>query len=324
MIRILIFFALTTTNIFSQINNVIYCPSKTVRTIHFLSTEKKIISDGYSTIFLLNKNNLITDTLYLQNGFYQNLTITSDSTFSLMYINFVESYIIRNSKFVVDMLLATTKAYENEKKYSNYVHKDYIFVKNKSFSTGYTKYKNYLIGNVLENKKNYGFCVIDLNTDKQTIILEPYSNKEKVIKKTYDGFLITANRFFHDNSVFLNVPLLNKCIVYNFKTKKIKQIIFPEIDKKEKASWLYFYDIVSKHDYLIKFHKNGLKELYKLDIANKNLEFICSLKKDFVTILNDKFIIKNKWEGDKCFSFYDFNKFNNNNSNLLPDVKIVD
>ncbi len=288
--------------------NIVYCNESNLFTTYILSDDYKIATD-YDEVYLLNKNNLIVDTLSLEHKVpIQTLQVIDNSNFSIAYVDFAAQVSIADEKFRIKKIVALEDKLGVETESKNFYK---IKLNGKGNTAIFSLWNNYVF--VSTNKK---MIVFDLETKSEIKICE--------LKKNFSPFQIDFPIIVYTpEKIFLNIISENRCYIFEPQKNKIHYIELPE--KAKKDIWFYTFDMKTKMNYLVKKEKKSYN-IYKYDPKKNNITYI-AFYDEVIQIYDDELLTyKMHKEGGKtilCTVLEPLKmNLNSNKMNLLPEVEV--
>ena len=156
------------------------------------------------------------------------------------------------------------------------------------------------------SKKNIPrYFYIDANGNRKFI----NSGKEDVVNDQWESFLnkipfALGDINLHKNELYINIPMIGTCYVFNTKNFQIKTYLLPTEDAD---SWFLNLDKKTGFHYLIGHKKDEIFDIYSIDLKNNHKTFLKNVKGFMDLIYNDQILYRKETiEGDKQFFCYYF------------------
>jgi hypothetical protein len=279
-------------------------------TTYILSDTFKIVTD-YNEVFLLDVNNLFSDTLKLEHGEWpiQALQIINDSAFSISYLNFVAQVKVNGSKLYIQSVVCQ----EDNPICKSNISKIYTYKKEHKGKYGiFSVYKNWAF--IATDDK---IIELDLNTQKEIEICD--------IDKGFSPFVVQYPIIgYTSDFIYLNIVSQNRCYFVDIQSNVVNYLDLPK--KKKNEIWYFVFDLKSKSDYLV-FKAKDIYNIYRYNREKNALSYILALNNDLLQIYNDNAVTYSvEKEGTKTVLGTTFvplkMNFNNQKMNLLPVVEI--
>ncbi len=275
-----------TFNIKAQ-DEILYCNENLNFACYILSDNYRIATD-YKEVYLLNKHNLIIDTLNIDiyNNAIQSLQVIDSSNFSVSYLTFSMQINIQDNHFRI----ISTVSYFNDE-FTNKFGSVYKIKNDKKGRMGiFSVYENYAFvykGNAIH--------IIDLKNNKIYKIFETNKHFSPFV---YEYPLLV----FKPHNIYINSVNENKIYKFSLDEKKITSIQLPK--KKANEKWFFTYDMNPKNDYYIK----KTKEDYQIyNQKNNKLIYIASYQ-NFIQIYDNRVLVFDVFKEEKKTIFCTFLK----------------
>lgn len=263
-------FGLNNIKAYSQnLDHLYYCNENTDITQLFIinpyySVGHIIEDDNYLVLF--SHENLPLDTLNLgdaKNYFLQNLIVTGTNQFFISTMNNYNILEIKAGKFHV--------LEENELREGKYNIPEYANLEGMIYGQ-YMKIDDLIFLERPEGnrRRDIGYSLYLFKNGKQFTIVE---NQKKEIKEMLSGIGIHSEVMHLGEQLLIPVEMANKMILFDLATNDIKEIDFPDVEKRNE-SWKCYYDYKAKKTYAVKFYKKQAHEIYALNLKNESFTFL--------------------------------------------------
>ncbi|MGM0579398.1 MAG: hypothetical protein ACQETL_01870 [Bacteroidota bacterium] len=278
-------FGLNTTKAHAQnLDHLYYCNENTdIAQLFIINPYYSVghIIDNDNYLVLFNHENLPLDTLNLgdsKNYFLQNLIVTGTNKFFISALKYYKVIEIKAGKF---HFLEEKELREGKNNLPDYANLEGMIYGQ------YMKIDDLIFLERPEGnrRRDIGYSLYLFKGGKQITLVE---NQKSEIKEKYSGIGLYSKVMHLGEHLLISVEKANKMILFDLATNDIKEIDFPEVDKRNE-SWNCFYDYRAKKAYAVKFYKKQEHEIYALDLEKESFSFLEKTEHKPITFVDGKY-----------------------------------